>query len=320
MIAPSLSQDDLASVALLSEVLTASPDVQLRTLCRVLKRVIVENFNYCNRKCSFCTNSVIDRESRFLEMPDATFSRIFEQLSTGGYEGTVFVGRFSEPLAHEMVYERLQRIRAYLPKTRISLNTNGDFLAMRDLHRLAECGLNEMKIMCYLPKGVEFTSANAITHCKRFLDRHQMEATIDPSSSESEVIYKIRTESDLAISLHAENYSVVGLGSDRGGVIPELSGARRILPCFAPFFELNVDYSGDVAPCCNMNSDVPQHRLCVLGNVNTQSLIEVFFGAFAVMFRRACASPQPDHQPCRHCHYYWPNRVLPGHRVSLSET
>jgi len=317
---PDLLPEDAARIQQLLAARFMSRQDQLRVLCHVLKRVIVENFNYCNRKCTFCINRVVDRRSRFSEMPEALFIRIFDELAEGGYGGTVFFGRYSEPLAHPMVYERVRLVRGRLPTNRISLNTNGDYLAERDLHRLGECGLSDMKIMCYLPGGCNFTPDLATRYCQDLLDRAGLVGVLHKSSTESEIVFQVVHSGQLRITLHAENYSVVGLGSDRGGVVTQLGGGRRRAPCYAPFFELNVDYSGDVVPCCNMNSDVPAHRPYVMGNVRQKSIADIYFSEGADGFRRSVLKDCPDPAPCARCHYYWPNRIAPEDRITLSET
>lgn len=317
---PALSPEDSANIQQLLAARLWNEQEQLRLLCRVLKRVIVENFNYCNRKCTFCTNRLVDRKSRFTEMPDDLFIRIFDQLVDGRYGGTVFFGRYSEPLAHPMVYERVRLVRDRLPTNRISLNTNGDYLIERDLHRLAECGLSDMKIMCYLPNGATYTPELATKLCWDLLNRTGLDGVLDKASTQNEIVFHVSHSSRLHISVHAENYSIVGLGSDRGGVVTQLGGGRRRAPCYAPFFELNVDYSGDVVPCCNMNSDVPAHRPYVMGNVRTDSIATIYFSEGADAFRRCVLKSCPDPAPCARCQYYWPNRVVPGDRRALRET
>lgn len=315
-----LTAEDLACLELLRTAQHEGAQVRLDAMCRVLKRVIIENHNYCNRRCPFCTNRLVDRRSRQVAMPESTFVSVFNQLKLGRFTGTVFFGRFSEPLADPIIYERIQLVRERLPGNRISLNTNGDYLGRRDLQRLTECGLTDMKIMCYLPDDVVFSDIVARQHCERLIHRYGLDASPDESSTADEVVYVVRHPAAMRISIHAENYLVVGLGSDRGGALPRLAGGRRTAPCHAPHFELNIDYSADVVPCCNMNSDLAAHRPFVMGNAGTQSLADIYFSPQAAAFRQSIAAPLPSPDPCRRCHYYWPNRVRVEERRPLEET
>ena len=51
-----------------------------------IRLVEVEIYNFCNRTCSFCPNSFIDRRSEFIELPESIFLKLLDNLSDRGYD------------------------------------------------------------------------------------------------------------------------------------------------------------------------------------------------------------------------------------------
>ncbi len=289
------------------------PMDQLGVMCSTVKRVIIENHNYCNRRCTFCPNSL----SRKVFLSDDLFMKVVRELSSGGFENAFLFGRYHEPLADPIIYDRVAIARHALPKAFLSLNTNGDFLDVDALNRLDISGLDEIKVMQYLPTGRRFTSKDAIARCMRLLSRLHLKGRLAKHIEDVEVRFDVEVAGRMAVSVHSENYFVTGLGADRGGSLQHLSVLSRSSPCFAPYFELNVDYDGSVVPCCNMTSDLSAHKPYIIGNISCDSLTSIFFSERARHIRATVSQPHPSLSPCRHCQYYWPIRLQDSERVVL---
>ena len=61
-----------------------------------------------------------------------------------------------------------------------------------------------------------------------------------------------------------------------------------------------VDHTGDVMPCCHLRSDYEGHTPYILGNINKNSITEVYGGSKAKAFRkRLLAGDRPT--CCQYC-------------------
>ena len=107
----------------------------------------VETTDGCNRKCSFCPNSLIDKPAEF--MPLDIYTDILRQLAEGGYEGRLHLYQRGEPLLDERLVEWTAMARKALPKCHLYISTNGDFLTRRNVHQLLHAGMDEIEVSHY---------------------------------------------------------------------------------------------------------------------------------------------------------------------------
>ena len=274
-----------------------------------IKRIVFENFNYCNRTCSFCINSIIDRRSNKIALSDSNFNKLINELSINEFSNTIAIGRYSEPLAMSITFERIRLIRQYLSKSHILINTNGDYLNRRVLKELNDCGLDELKIMVYLPKNESYNKANALKYSLAKISELGLNWELI-TEDESILYFKIIFKGNLKISVRCENYSNPNHGCDRGGSLETLSGSKRNAPCFSPYFEVNIDYNGNVLPCCNMVSDYTPHKIYILGNISKDSLYQIYFNQPSQWFRDTLKDPNLFQIPCLYCSYNFPKQSL----------
>lgn len=270
-----------------------------------IKRIVFENFNYCNRTCPFCINSIIDRRSEKIMLSDFLFNKLFTELSTNDFSNTIAIGRYSEPLAMNVIFERIKKIREFLKSAHILINTNGDYLSNSMLDELNDCGLDELKIMVYLPNTESFDKTSALKYSLKKISELSLNYTLT-HASDSQLYFKIQYKGSMQISVRCEDYSNPKHGCDRGGSLQSISGSKRNLPCISPYFEINIDYNGNVLPCCNIVSDFGPHKKYILGNINQSSLYQIYFNDVSNWFRQTLKDPILFENPCKFCSYFFP--------------
>ena len=276
-----------------------------------LKRVILEIHNYCNRKCIFCLNATIDRRSRKDLMDQKMFHSILEQLAAENFGGALMFGRFHEPLSDPVIISYVLLARTVLPSNRITLNTNGDFFSRDFVGALFENGLSDMNVMVYLSNGRSFSDDAIAAEARRFAKKHGLRLVRGKSVAGQMSVFEVILPAELRgrVFLHGENYSIPGLGCDRGGILDSVvSKDVREASCSAPFFEVNIDFNGDMMPCCNLLSDVPSHNRYRMGNIRENGLKEIYFSELAIQFRSWVSRADDLPPACLTCQYYWPNR------------
>lgn len=100
--------------------------------------VEVETTTYCNRRCTYCPNSIFDRgtrENEFL-MAEELFTKIVADLGDNNFVNQFSPHNYGEPLADARMPRLLEIAREAMPLARIALYTNGDFLNLDLFHQL----------------------------------------------------------------------------------------------------------------------------------------------------------------------------------------
>lgn len=115
--------------------------------------VEIEIFSFCNRKCWFCPNSFIDRNSTNILMQEELYLKILNELKSINYNNMISYSRYNEPTSNRKIFiKRLKQAKTIIPNATLHTNTNGDFLSRDYLDELYEAGLKSMNIQSYLNK------------------------------------------------------------------------------------------------------------------------------------------------------------------------
>src|SRR3954451_5529985 len=86
---------------------------------RHVELIEIETTSYCNRTCSFCPNSFIDRRSEKLIITEAAWIAIVNGLRGVNYERGIVWSRYSEPLSEPGIVNRIRQVRQAAPRARI---------------------------------------------------------------------------------------------------------------------------------------------------------------------------------------------------------
>ncbi|EEA94885.1 radical SAM/SPASM domain-containing protein [Pseudovibrio sp. JE062] len=266
-----------------------------------VKMVEIEVFSYCNRVCWFCPNAIHDRRSANHHMKHETYIKILEDLRSCDFDKRISFSRYNEPLADQSIVDRLAEARSYLPKAILHINTNGDYLHEEYLSRLYEAGLRSLNVQIYLNNEEKYDHGRVRQKLERRvsdlgLSVHDVK---DIPNTWLEVAAPYR---DMKLRMYGRNFDVNGC--DRGGTVEVHSKSPRVSPCRSPFYHMYIDYNGSVMPCCNVRSDVPEHRQCKLGVMSKDtSLFEIYAGSKAASWRRAMVGFRPKEGVCKNCNF-----------------
>ena len=275
-------------------------DDAIRLFKEHVELIEFETTSYCNRTCSFCPNSFIDRLSEKLTMPESTWRAILDGLNEVEYKGNVVWSRYSEPLSERRIIERIREVRQVAPQTRICINSNGDYLDADYLRELEEAGLDRLWIDVYFPDDETYDYEAARKYHDKFLKRIKRSAT--PLPSEPELAYKIASP-DMEVVAHVRNVAALKTMdlSDRGGLIQIARQTVRDAPCYAPYKHLVIDWDGSVVICCQLRSDSPAHGSGVIGKIAKEDLSLVDAYRRLAGWRKALRQYGPKTGPCATC-------------------
>jgi GTP 3',8-cyclase len=201
----------------------------------------IETSTYCNRKCHGCPNATFPREKDFIS--DETFTKIIDDLVGLKFSGIIHLHSFNEPLADRTIVEKVCLISKRLPKARIEMNSNGDFLTLKLLSQLASAGLGELYVTQYDGKVSD-----------------RLLKILEKAGNREREILAVRVKSDS---------DFVG---NRAGILNNVTISEPILGgCNRPFNQMVINYKGDVIICCN-----DYFGKEVLGNVENDRLLDIW--------------------------------------------
>lgn len=273
--------------------------VDKAALFGTVQLVEIEVHSHCNRTCWFCPNSTIDRRSTTQLMSEETYVKLLWDMKSAGFKGRISYSRYNEPFSDPIFLHRVSQARAIFPGIRLNTNTNGDFLNNDVLREATEAGLTQVSIQLYLKEDEPFQMEN-IERLKDKLAKRISHVKIGGRSRKSGRVFYQCEYNGLAIKLYARNFRKNG--TNRGDI--DVRGeVKRTGPCFEAFTYVYIDWNGEVVPCCNIRSDYPGHSHCTLGNINEQSIVDIYAGPKAVAWRRSVADFGEKHSPCSGCSF-----------------
>ncbi|MDP3595563.1 MAG: SPASM domain-containing protein [Nitrospirota bacterium] len=268
---------------------------------RNITLVELEPHAYCNRTCSFCPNSTIDRLTVKTMLNRSLYEGVLGDLRSIDYDKVLRFARYSEPMADDHIYEMVALARQHLPKAVIDIVTTGDYLDAESLNRLREMGLSVLRISVYMRKGVAWSAANAEGEINRLAKRIEIMPVWDQPTATT--VGAVFPYSGMKVVVYSHNFDETGY--DRGQLIESLVDHAyvRRSPCFLVFSNFTVDFNGKIMPCCNLRSDHPDHQAFVLGDLSDrrQSIFDVYADQRYTEWRCGLATVGEKQSPCNTC-------------------
>lgn len=247
-----------------------------------LRLVEIELWSYCNRQCSWCPNSFIDRHSETKYINEKIFKHIIETLKINNYNGYITFSRYNEPLAYPDTLNKVCKyIKRELPNCILVTNTNGDYLSKEIIQSL---NIDELSIMDYNNKGMQLCIEELLKYgCK-----------IDKIVNN--FIYGHYKNMKILYYVDWKNNCIPG---NRGGILP-FNMPIRTYPCYEPKYFIGINYDGTVSPCCNIRNDIYKQKKYIIGDLNKESLYSILKSKTRKNIIDFCQNT--DFSPCSPCY------------------
>lgn len=170
-------QNIIDSTSILSIPIT-DRQAQKKILKKYLQAVEIEIASFCNRTCHFCPNSHIDRKSKSVELDEAVFLKLIENLKEIDYDKWLNFHRFNEPLANkELILRRVKQARQRLPKAKLGIFTNGDYASKAYFEELRDAGISSI-LMSYYPTNKDYDREKIIKAMKKMQQKLGLESRL----------------------------------------------------------------------------------------------------------------------------------------------
>lgn len=267
---------------------------------KYIRMVEIEIFSYCNRKCWFCPNSFIDRNSTNILMLEELYLKILNELKSINYSNMISYSRYNEPTSNREIFiKRLKQAKTIIPNATLHTNTNGDFLTRDYLDELYESGLKSMNIQSYLSKNEIFNTDNIKIKIDIMAEKLGLDFVEKINSIDRyEIAFKYE---EMNLNMYARDFRLNG--NNRGGVLDTIPAIIRKSPCYIPFSDIYIDYNGKVLPCCNFRSDIKEHNNFILGDANNESILDIFNNIKMKKLRKKLLKDIDKLKPCNECNF-----------------
>jgi MoaA/NifB/PqqE/SkfB family radical SAM enzyme len=269
------------------------PQEKQKVFAKYVKVIELEVFSYCNRTCWFCPNTYIDRRSENIFMPPEIYSKIIEELAEIDYSGIIWYGRYNEPFADPVIFDRVREARKKLPNATLKTYSNGDYITTELLDRAVEAGLNEIYIMRYPSLPDKHYSPEEVTN---ILESFATKVSLPFRKIEDDVIHLLHP----TLKLEVRHFSL-STAHNRAGALKLAETMPRTLPCSLPFVSIVVDHNCKVMPCCHTRSDVQQHAEMIMGDVAKNTLYEIYTNLHYSLLRYQMRDTGVKSFPCSAC-------------------
>jgi radical SAM protein with 4Fe4S-binding SPASM domain len=226
--------------------------------------IYIETHNSCNRKCKYCQKALGVTRHPFLMMTGETFGKILDSLQEMKWSGILGFHNISEPLLDRRLTEWIGISHGILPKAKIKIETNGDFLTLELADELVRVGVMRVRIARHAPFNV--------------IRDAQIESVL---RKYPRVFWQYTLGIDAPISRINQ---LQDLPMPATGV------------CRVPFNQLAIRTDGSVALCCQ-----DYLKETNFGNVMDSSLLEIWASPEFVKARRSLLAGIRPTRLCRCC-------------------
>lgn len=281
-----------------------------------IKRVDIEFHSHCNRTCAWCPNKTLDRKSQDIEMQDDMYSKILDELINNNFGAGFNKMSFSnpidrrdsetlfcflgnqEPFTSPILFKR--RVREAYEKlpTHVKLiaNSNGDFLSIENLDELY---LTNLEIMDYDCKGKEYWE-NKLNESGVLVVDYDKEMQILTGVHRHVGSVRVRLNWPQTWQLEDKG------GFFKQGDLPDMHWTnnmdKRTIVCYESAINLTIAYDGSIMPCCHMRPDNINHKDFIMGNLNNNSLVEIYSSKKFIDFKKNLLDEiNAFPSPCRYC-------------------
>ena len=184
---------------------------------------------YCNRSCSYCPVSVLEkRKDKTAQMPWEMFTQCIDELAQIGYTGMVWFCLFNEPLYDkEQLFRALDYTDKLLPGCFIKIVSNGDYLTAEYFRELTEHRIDELTISVHY--SGTWDRETQLKRISETLVRAGVQEQGTLAEEEHRLIFYVgpgayNSSHMRSVSLRTEDFELHGV--DRGGALG--AGVNRL--------------------------------------------------------------------------------------------
>lgn len=251
---------------------------------------LVDVIEYANRKgfkCTVTTNGQIIDSDYTDNLKRTRINNVFVSLDSnipavhdyitgvkGAWEKTISSIR----MLTKLIPKNIRNLGINHVLTSINYHLLGEFIKF-----ISSEGIKSIKILPYEKIGYE-KSDNELSlndQCIDILNKQIIPKCVELSE-------QLKMETNITRIKNS-------LGNYSGGYFTKINKLQLKIPCFYPFYRINLDHRGNVYPCCSMKS-----KDYLMGNILETTLSDIIRGEKFVKFKKKLV-PYTKYPECRTC-------------------
>lgn len=251
---------------------------------RIIPRYVEFNiWGACNRRCDFCPVSnpdVYQNVNEGIMLSD--YEKCIKDLGEINFSGGIIFSAFSEPFLNKNLNELISMTRFYLKDSNIEINSNGDVIKKKKklIDQVFSNGLSKLIISVYDGEDA-------------FIEFEDM-----ISDYEYDIVLRRRYFKD-------DNYGMVisnragSIDSEKYKTKEQQNSPLKLpfnQPCYYPFYQMIVDYNGDVLLCAH-----DWEKKLIAGNAFKENIIDIWGGKKFQFVRNKLKNSDRAFAPCNKC-------------------
>lgn len=289
-----------------------------RTICLVLS-------NQCNLKCVMCPFHsplfIQNRQNDYFDakrwMPLSLVERLVDELKDNDQPITFHMGELDEPLLHPDL-ATIVKLLASVPHSTVHITSNGNLLNAELGRALIENGIKSIQFSVDAQTPATYKKIRGAKlekvqrNVERFLRlRDELRpglyvnlCIINQEGASGEIEdFKAYWREKGASSVSVYQLFKPAEGNNAQWVVPNKYYEEKTRkPCTALWDQCFLHPEGDVSLCCTTLIRVPQDGVISKGNLNQNSLTDIWFGALYQKVRSDLIDERfDDHPYCRDC-------------------
>jgi radical SAM protein with 4Fe4S-binding SPASM domain len=292
--------------------------------------ILIDPSNVCNFKCTFCPTGNIDmrRKSKrpIGRMSYELFKKIINDISK--FESKINIIKLykdGEPLLNKNIYKMINYAKKKNITNDLHITTNASLLNRENTANLINAGIDSIKISVEHVSNKGYKDITQISHTTyddiynnvAYLYKYKMannpnvrlHVKIEDTGLTKKEIQKFMSDftpiSDTISIDHLMGWAstgeqdlTLGVNSDKKTDGSYKSNNEKNV-CPTIFYSLSISFNGDISPCC-----IDWNHSLVLGNVNDNSLLEIWNGESVKSFRLdQLMGKRKSYDLCKSCDY-----------------
>ena len=250
----------------------------------------------CNRRCAFCPRVDEKLWPNLVERLDINlWEKILIELKKNNYNGRIGFSGFSEPFLHPELLELVKLHSKYLPKNKLEITSNGDYIEEENTRKLFDSGLYAIRISLYTNQKNAIKFEKIREQLKLDTDRFFVRGRNKGSKNDFGLVLNNRAGS--------VNYEIIG----KKNQIKKLPLKQS---CNYPMFKIFMDYNGDCLLCSN---DWAKKK--IIGNTKSENIYDIWIKEKVNNVRKKLLNNDRTYDPCIACDV---NGLLNGQEFSDS--
>jgi len=244
----------------------------------LFKIIELETINRCNSKCQFCpVNATVPQRPKKY-MSNELFHKIINELKTMNFVGQICMFSANEPFLDPNIIDRIKFAKINLPNAKMNITSNGSMLNLKKFLASIDY-IDELIINNYdTERKVHDNLWDIVNYCKEHPEK----------SYQEKVQIRVRRVDEIL--------------SSRAGKAPnrkEFFDVSRH-SCALPFQQIIVSPDGKVKLCSNDTLGD-----CILGDVNTESLVDIWYGEKFNNVREKLFKGRETFDICSKCDFFY---------------